>query len=96
MIVQRLLLQSSFLLPFTAGVRHGMNAAENPLATYRPRNIRREVVDFNGSVTVIDNGLGIPTDDQPETGKSALETVLTILHAGVKCNNQNTNNYNNQ
>ena len=36
------------------------------------------------TVTVSDNGRGIPVDKHPKTKKSALETVLTVLHAGGK------------
>ena len=38
----------------------------------------------DGSCSVYDNGRGIPVDKHSKTGKSALETVLTILHAGGK------------
>ena len=42
------------------------------------------VIEKDNSITVTDNGRGIPIDMQKETGKSALETVFTILHAGGK------------
>ena len=41
-------------------------------------------VEPDNSITVRDNGRGIPVDTQKETGKPALETVFTVLHAGGK------------
>ena len=42
------------------------------------------ILEKNGSVTVKDNGSGIPVKPHPKTKKSALTTVLTTLHAGGK------------
>lgn len=41
-------------------------------------------IDENNIVTVEDDGSGIPIEKHPQTGKSTLETVLTVLHAGGK------------
>ena len=41
-------------------------------------------INKGNSITVQDNGRGIPVDIQPQTGRPALEVVFTVLHAGGK------------
>jgi DNA gyrase subunit B len=41
-------------------------------------------IEENNSITVADNGRGIPVDIQANTGRPAVETVFTVLHAGGK------------
>ncbi|MBU0727591.1 DNA topoisomerase (ATP-hydrolyzing) subunit B [Patescibacteria group bacterium] len=58
------------------------NAIDEAMAGYCDKVI--VVINEDGSVTVADNGRGIPVDKHKVTGVSALETVLTTLHAGGK------------
>jgi len=58
------------------------NSVDEALAGYCSNIITS--LNKNLSVTVKDEGRGIPVDIHPITGKTALETVMTILHAGGK------------
>ena len=42
------------------------------------------MINKDGSIAVVDNGRGIPVDTMEKNHKSALEVVLTVLHAGGK------------
>ena len=44
-------------------------------------------INEDNSIEVVDNGRGIPIETNKKTGKSTLETVLTVLHAGGKFDN---------
>ena len=47
------------------------------------------VLHGNGSVTVADNGRGMPVDIHPGQGKPGVEVILSTLHAGGKFSNKN-------
>lgn len=61
------------------------NCIDEAIAGYATRVDVTLLAD--GGVKVADDGRGIPVDIHPKTGKSTLETVLTVLHAGGKFGN---------
>ena len=58
------------------------NSIDEALAGYC--NDISVIINEGNTITVSDNGRGIPVDVQEQTGKSALEVVFTVLHAGGK------------
>ncbi len=71
----------------TSGLHHLVyeivdNAIDEALAGYCTEI--QVMINEGDTITVVDNGRGIPVDIQAQTGKPALEVVYTVLHAGGK------------
>jgi DNA gyrase subunit B len=61
------------------------NSVDEAIAGYCDRI--KVIIHMDESITVSDNGRGVPVDTHKETGKPAVEVVLTTLHAGGKFDN---------
>src|SRR6186713_2201462 len=77
----------------TAGLHHLVweildNAVDEAMNGYAS-NINVVLHKDASSITVTDDGRGIPVDKHPTTKKSALEVIFTMLHAGGKFEGQN-------
>ena len=72
----------------TAGLHHLVweildNSVDEAMNGYAS-NITVRLHEDGSSITITDDGRGIPVDKHPKTKKSALEVIFTVLHAGAK------------